>query len=160
MKCLCCFLRKMPPMFDAGALIHSRYKPDVIKGDKDSIRTEVLDFYTSLGTKIIDKSHDQDTTDLHKCVTYIRDFAPDFDKSNVGLTDMRYIFKLLLRAHTLDSSQLGCHQGVVQQLGLSGILITQMEFGGLVSTCNIVTGEKVTVQSDSDLLWTISLKKL
>ena len=35
------------------------------------------------GTEIIDKSHDQDTTDLHKCVTYIRDFAPDLDKSNV-----------------------------------------------------------------------------
>ena len=36
------------------------------------------------GTVIIDKSHDQDSTDLHKCVTYIRDFAPDFDKSNVS----------------------------------------------------------------------------
>lgn len=37
---------------------------------------------------------------------------------------------------------------------------TEMRFGGLISTSNIVTGEKVTVQSDSDLLWTISIKKL
>lgn len=37
---------------------------------------------------------------------------------------------------------------------------TAMEFGGLVSTSNIVKGEKVTVQSDCDLLWTISIKKL
>lgn len=25
------------------------------------------------GTEIVDDSHDQDTTDLHKCVAYIRD---------------------------------------------------------------------------------------
>ncbi|KAJ0743490.1 putative thiamine diphosphokinase [Helianthus annuus] len=35
----------------------------------------------------------------------------------------------------------------------------EMRFGGLVSTSNIVKGETVTVRSDSDLLWTISLKK-
>jgi len=34
-----------------------------------------------------------------------------------------------------------------------------MRFGGLISTSNIVKGEIVTVQSDSDLLWTISIKK-
>lgn len=37
---------------------------------------------------------------------------------------------------------------------------TAMRFGGLISTSNIVKGEIVTVQSDSDLLWTISIKKL
>lgn len=36
---------------------------------------------------------------------------------------------------------------------------TEMRFGGLISTSNIVTGEIVTVESDSDLLWTISIKK-
>lgn len=34
-----------------------------------------------------------------------------------------------------------------------------MSFGGLISTSNIVRKEKVTVHSDSDLLWTISLKR-
>lgn len=37
---------------------------------------------------------------------------------------------------------------------------TEMRFGGLVSTSNIVKGDIITVQSDSDLLWTISIKKL
>ncbi|KAL5155702.1 Thiamine pyrophosphokinase 2 [Glycine soja] len=81
-------------------VLADRYKPDVIKGDMDSIRTEVLDFYAKLiasihvmqkmnsklnllvltkGTKIIDESHDQDTTDLHKCVAYIRDLTPNID---------------------------------------------------------------------------------
>lgn len=36
---------------------------------------------------------------------------------------------------------------------------TEMKFGGLISTSNIVKGDKITVQSDSDLLWTISIKK-
>ena len=36
---------------------------------------------------------------------------------------------------------------------------TEMRFGGLISTSNIVIGEIITVQSDSDLLWTISIKK-
>lgn len=37
---------------------------------------------------------------------------------------------------------------------------TEMRFGGLISTSNIVKEETITVQSDSDLLWTISIKKL
>jgi len=36
------------------------------------------------GTKIIDESHDQDTTDLHKCVAYIRDLTPKIDGSEVS----------------------------------------------------------------------------
>ncbi|KAK4782505.1 hypothetical protein SAY86_016607 [Trapa natans] len=35
----------------------------------------------------------------------------------------------------------------------------KMELGGLVSTSNMVNKEKVTVHSDTDLLWTISIKK-
>ncbi|XP_062088431.1 thiamine pyrophosphokinase 1 isoform X2 [Humulus lupulus] len=63
--------------------VRNRYKPDVIKGDMDSVRAEVLDFYMNMGTKILNKSEDQDTTDLHKCVTYISDFTLDQEKSNL-----------------------------------------------------------------------------
>lgn len=111
-----------------------RYKPDVIKGDMDSIRRDVLDFYVSLvssssdftyipclsrifipnpsqclfcvfvwsyfallcfwfllllfvpfqGTQVIDESHDQDTTDLDKCILYIRDSASNLESSRVS----------------------------------------------------------------------------
>ncbi|KAG2330080.1 hypothetical protein Bca52824_001260 [Brassica carinata] len=44
------------------------YKPDVIKGEWNSIRPDVLDFF---GTEVIDESHDQDTTDLDECTLYI-----------------------------------------------------------------------------------------
>ncbi|MED6155221.1 cAMP-dependent protein kinase subunit [Stylosanthes scabra] len=61
--------------------VRSTYMPHVIKGDMDSIRTDVLHFYTNLGTNIVDASHDQNTTDLHKCVAYIRDLTPNTHKS-------------------------------------------------------------------------------
>lgn len=33
------------------------------------------------GTEVVDASHDQDTTDLHKCVAYIRDL-PNLKNQN------------------------------------------------------------------------------
>lgn len=36
---------------------------------------------------------------------------------------------------------------------------TGMSFGGLVSTSNIVREDRISVQSDADLLWTISVRK-
>ncbi|KAL2345408.1 hypothetical protein Fmac_006693 [Flemingia macrophylla] len=183
--------------------IRTRYKPDVIKGDMDSIRKEVLDFYAKLGTKIIDESHDQDTTDLHKCVAYIRDLTPDTDQSTLcilvaGALGGRFdheigninvlcrfsntriillsddcLIHLLPKNHChkifIQSSVEGPHCGLIPIGMPSGsstttglkwdLKDTAMRFGGLVSTSNIVKGEIVTVQSDSDLLWTISIKK-
>ncbi|CAJ2632032.1 unnamed protein product [Trifolium pratense] len=176
--------------------VRTRYKPDAIKGDMDSIRTE--------GTKIIDESEDQDTTDLHKCVAYIRDLTPDTDKSElcilaVGALGGRFdhemgninvlcrfsntrvillsddcLIHLLPKNHShkifIQSSVEGPHCGLVPigmpsgsstTTGLKWDLNeTEMRFGGLVSTSNIIKGDIVTVQSDSDLLWTISIKKL
>ncbi|KAA3471405.1 thiamine pyrophosphokinase 1-like isoform X2 [Gossypium australe] len=164
--------------------VRRRYKPD--------------------GTKIIDKSHDQDTTDLHKCITYIRDFAPDANKSSLcilvagalggrydhemGNLNVLYCFSslrivllsddsliyLLPRTHHheihIQTSVEGPHCGLIPvgapsrsttTTGLRWNLNnTEMRFGGLISSSNIVVGEKVTVQSDTDLLWTISIKKL
>lgn len=73
---------ELPQIFpkDDPALVRQRHKPDVIVGDLDSIRDDVREFYSKLGTTIIDQSHDQDTTDLHKCVLFIRDHTPELDK--------------------------------------------------------------------------------
>ncbi|XP_054814656.1 thiamine pyrophosphokinase 1-like isoform X2 [Prosopis cineraria] len=196
MKCLC-----FCP-YDASH-VQTRYVPDAIKGDMDSIRSEVLDFYKNLGTKIIDESHDQDTTDLHKCVAHICDLTSNMDKSSlrivvtgalggrfdheigninvlchfpdtriillsddclIQLLPMNYHHKIYIR-----SSAEGPHCGLIPigmpsssstTTGLQWDLYeTKMKFGGLVSTSNIVKEDIVTVQSDSDLLWTISIKK-
>uniref|UniRef100_A0A6N2MDE8 Thiamine pyrophosphokinase n=1 Tax=Salix viminalis TaxID=40686 RepID=A0A6N2MDE8_SALVM len=195
---------EMPLLFpsDDALDVRQRYKPDIIKGDMDSVRTEVLDFYTNLGTKVADESHDQDTTDLHKCVAYIRDFTPNLDKSNLcilvagalggrfdheaGNLNVLYHFstmRLILLSNDcliyllpsthhheiyIQSAVEGPHCGLIPigmpsasttTTGLQWDLNnTKMRFGDLVSTSNLVQGEKVTVQSSSDLLWTISIK--
>ncbi|KAH9610298.1 hypothetical protein KSS87_023418 [Heliosperma pusillum] len=182
--------------------VRQRYKPDVIKGDMDSIRGDVLDYYTKQGCDTIDESHDQDTTDLHKCIAHISNSTPDSEKSNLcilvtgalggrfdheaGNINVLYRFsgvritllsddcliQILPKTHHheihIQSSVVGPHCGLIPigmpststtTSGLKWNLSdTEMKFGGLVSTSNLVTGEIVTVNSDSDLLWTISIK--
>mmetsp|Transcript_10204 Transcript_10204/g.17560 ORF Transcript_10204/g.17560 Transcript_10204/m.17560 type:complete len:216 (-) Transcript_10204:719-1366(-) len=46
--------------------VRLRHVPEVITGDLDSIRKEVLQFYVNLGSVLIDKSLDQDTNDFGK----------------------------------------------------------------------------------------------
>ncbi|KAJ6815133.1 thiamine pyrophosphokinase 1-like isoform X1 [Iris pallida] len=196
---------ELPEMFpDQDPLdVRFSYKPDVIKGDMDSIRDEVKDFYINLGVKIVDESHDQDTTDLHKCVSYICDSTDGSEKSNLcilvagalggrfdheaGNINVLYRFSsirivllsddssihLLPKTHYheihIQSSVEGPHCGLVPVGAPSGSTTTtglqwdlndtKMSFGGLVSTSNIVREEKITVRSDSDLLWTISIRK-
>lgn len=196
---------EMPLLFprEDPSDVRSRYKPEVIKGDMDSVREDVLGFYANLGTEVVDESQDQDTTDLHKCIEYIRDFTSDIDKSNICIlvagalggrfdheigninvlcrfSSLRIILlsddcliHLLPRTHCheihIQPSVEGPHCGLVPigmpsksttTTGLQWDLDnTEMSFGGLISTSNIVKEEKITVRSDSDLLWTISIKK-
>lgn len=49
----------------------SSFLPDLIKGDLDSVRQDVQDFYTSRGVPMIDLSSDQETTDLEKCLLFL-----------------------------------------------------------------------------------------
>ncbi|CAN6468916.1 unnamed protein product [Victoria cruziana] len=159
--------------------VRSRYKPDAIKGDMDSIRPEVRKFYNDLGTEIVDESHDQDTTDLHKCVSYVRNCTPDSVKPSLsilvaGALGGRFDHEIgninvLHRFSDTRSSVEGPHCGLfpvgrpslcTTTTGLQWDLTeSEMGFGGLISTSNIVREEKITVQSDSDLIWTISIRK-
>lgn len=195
---------QMPQFFPQQDLLHirRRYKPEVIIGDMDSIRAEVLDFYAKLGCLTIDESHDQDTIDLHKCISHISNLTPESEKPNLcilvtgalggrfdheaGNINVLYHFsslriillsddcliQLLPRTHRheihIQSSVAGPHCGLIPIGMPSGcsttsglkwnLADTEMKFGGLISTSNIVTEDTVTVQSDSDLLWTISIR--
>lgn len=60
-------LPRLFPDEDPGK-VRARFVPDAIVGDLDSIRPEVLSYYTSHGAVTFDLSHDQDTTDLHKSI--------------------------------------------------------------------------------------------
>ncbi|KAF3324691.1 thiamine pyrophosphokinase 1 isoform X2 [Carex littledalei] len=75
----------MPKLFpDQNPLnIRHRYVPNVIKGDMDSLRPEVGKFYSGKGSEIVDRAENQDTTDLHKCISFIREQTPACDHSNL-----------------------------------------------------------------------------
>ncbi|KAI7840907.1 hypothetical protein COHA_005435 [Chlorella ohadii] len=51
--------------------VRERFLPTTIRGDLDSIRPEVLDFYRQRGVLVEDLSDDQDTTDLQKSIAYV-----------------------------------------------------------------------------------------
>ncbi|CAO2192449.1 unnamed protein product [Urochloa humidicola] len=182
----------------------NRYVPEIIEGDMDSIRPEVKLFYSSQGSKISDKSHNQETTDLHKCISRIHRHTPDHEKANLCVlvtgalggrfdheaaninvlylfSDMRIVLlsddcliRLLPKTHRhelyIESSVEGPHCGLfpigapstsTTTTGLKWNLSeSKMRFGSMISTSNIVQSDKVTVHSDADLLWTISLRNL
>ncbi|BAD88183.1 putative thiamin pyrophosphokinase 1 [Oryza sativa Japonica Group] len=182
--------------------VRMRYKPDVIKGDMDSIRPEVKEYYSNLGAEIVDESHDQDTTDLHKCVSFITRNPPGSEESNLyilvlgalggrfdhemGNINVLYRFSnirivllsddcsifLLPKTHSheihIERSIEGPHCGLIPMGSPSASTTTtglrwnldntSMSYGGLISTSNIVEEETVRITSDSDLIWTISLR--
>ena len=59
-------------LFDSGETTI----PKAIVGDLDSARPEVLAHYRSKGTEIIDLSHDQDSTDFEKAISYVKKHSP------------------------------------------------------------------------------------
>eukprot|EP00243_Klebsormidium_subtile_P003962 TRINITY_DN1767_c0_g1_i1.p1 TRINITY_DN1767_c0_g1~~TRINITY_DN1767_c0_g1_i1.p1 ORF type:complete len:358 (+),score=-18.54 TRINITY_DN1767_c0_g1_i1:183-1256(+) len=69
---------ELPRIFqgDDQSAIRARYIPDAIIGDLDSLRPDVRNFYSQNNVPIIDLSHDQDTTDLHKCINYAQSANP------------------------------------------------------------------------------------
>ncbi|MQL90409.1 hypothetical protein Taro_022996 [Colocasia esculenta] len=162
---------EMPLMFphDDPLDVRKRYTPDIIKGDMDSIREEVKEFYFNLLSILVTGAlggrFDHEVGNIN--VLY------RFSNLRIILLSDDCLIYLLPKTHhheiLVQSSVEGPHCGLIPIGGPSASTTTTglqwdlnnmaMNFGGLVSTSNIVRGEKVTVRSDSDLLWTISLRR-
>ncbi|XP_018716804.2 thiamine pyrophosphokinase 1 isoform X2 [Eucalyptus grandis] len=162
---------EMPDLFpdeDASA-IRNRYKPEAIRGDMDSIRPEVMDFYRTLLCILVAGAlggrFDHEIGNINVLCR--------FSDTRIILISDDCLIQLLPRTHRHEihilSSVEGPHCGLIPigmpsksttTTGLKWDLAdTEMKFGGLISTSNIAKEETVTVRSDSDLLWTISIKK-
>lgn len=64
--------------------VRLNHLPHAVIGDLDSAREEVLSFYSSHDTEIVNLAADQDSTDLGKCLSYI---GKRYDKQQLqGLT--------------------------------------------------------------------------
>ena len=59
----------------------ARFIPEYVRGDLDSVDAKVLGYYQEHGTQII-KDHDQDTTDLEKCILLIQNSSVPSDPSS------------------------------------------------------------------------------
>jgi len=62
---------ELPRLLPGGAdpdSVRREYAPHIIAGDLDSIREDVRAYYVSIGVSVADLSHDQDSTDLMKCL--------------------------------------------------------------------------------------------
>lgn len=57
----------------------------MIIGDLDSIRPEVAAHYRDRGAQVLDLSHDQDSTDLQKCVDYVETHLGGEDGAEGGV---------------------------------------------------------------------------
>ena len=68
---------ELVPMLAAGGGEEARaaamedFVPDTIIGDMDSIRDEIKGHYSRRGSRLVDLRHDQDSTDLKKCIRHI-----------------------------------------------------------------------------------------
>ncbi|KLO13474.1 thiamine pyrophosphokinase Thi80 [Schizopora paradoxa] len=58
------------------------FLPDLIKGDLDSIRPDVRDFYASKGVPVV-HDHDQNSTDLMKCVVEVQTREAQQSEQNI-----------------------------------------------------------------------------
>ncbi|KIM64033.1 hypothetical protein SCLCIDRAFT_1213867 [Scleroderma citrinum Foug A] len=52
--------------------LRSQYTPDLIKGDLDSLRVDVREYYSAKGVPVI-QDHNEDSTDLMKCVHILQE---------------------------------------------------------------------------------------
>ncbi|KAI8999907.1 thiamine pyrophosphokinase [Hyaloraphidium curvatum] len=57
------------------------FLPGYIVGDLDSVRPEVMDHYAARGTRVL-RFEDQDSTDLQKCITVLRQLEVGIDPAS------------------------------------------------------------------------------
>ena len=61
-------IRESAVLVPGCSIADTRHVAGVVQATLDSIHPEVLEFYRDCGAEVIDESHDQDSTDLQKCL--------------------------------------------------------------------------------------------
>jgi thiamine pyrophosphokinase len=182
--------------------MRSQMLPDQVRGDLDSLRPDVAEFYRGRGVRI-EHEPEQDTHDFEKCLRWLKreqEGAPraftvvalgafggrlDHTMANLNMLHRYQCFSsfVLLSAESVavllppgrnvvhvDTTAedgtcglipLGGRCDRVRTSGLRWDLDGQiaLEFGGLVSSSNQVTGSQVVVETTAPLLWTSNLRR-
>ncbi|PIK33414.1 thiamine pyrophosphokinase 1-like protein [Apostichopus japonicus] len=154
------WLRMVPSihkLFDCGCFQCDccPFVPDLVTGDFDSIRKEVKSFMEEKGSKII-HTPDQDKTDFRKCLEIVADQVKN-EKGHHTID-----ISSGLEGSTCGLFPLGGKCEAITTTGLKWNLNQdQMEFGGLISSCNTYEKDatEVTVENNSPILWTMDIAK-
>ena len=94
--------------------VRKRYLPHIIAGDLDSVRDEVKEYYTHHGVEIVDLSHDQDTTDLMKCIDLLMNFRDWENPRKDSLQKLRTrLLKKMERYSKVSSESISAYDAIV-----------------------------------------------
>lgn len=181
---------EVPRMFpnESADAVRSRFLPHLIKGDLDSVRPDVLEFYTSHGVPIADLSQDQMSTDLQKCLRYIeahlliggnlqkestnrpprRDSAPNIQRQvdtivAVGAHGGRldHILSNLSTLHTFrDVDIVLCGDGNLSRLIPAGKAIIKPQRSLEGPSCGLIPLQGRAVASSRGLRWNLDATEM
>ncbi|KAJ7650346.1 thiamine pyrophosphokinase, partial [Roridomyces roridus] len=162
----CCADGGANRLFDAMGARRNLYLPDLVKGDLDSIREDVKEFYLSQGVPVV-HDPDQDSTDLMKCVDAIREKevqeqGGEYDIILLGglsgrldqtIHTLSYLFKLRKtrkRVFAVSDENVGWILN-------SGEHTIQVDHNILGPTCGLLpVGIQSTVLSTTGLRWNLA----
>ncbi|KKK18189.1 hypothetical protein AOCH_005415 [Aspergillus ochraceoroseus] len=139
--------------------------PDVIIGDLDSVRPAVRTHYENLGVRVIE-DEDQYSTDFTKSLRYLRSHAGEIlssssssSSSSPGTPNRLEILVMGGLGGRVDQafSQIH-HLYLMSSLGLQwDVENWSTEIGGQLSTSNHIRSERVEIESDVAVLFTLEL---
>ena len=126
--------------------VRAKYVPRAIVGDLDSVRPEVLTFYSQRGCLCVDLSADQETSDMHKAIDWLlrkAEAGGDSAETNLSSSSQK-------RSETKDEAKKNTTPRVLVAGGLGGRLDHEMAHLSLLhrySETNIVlVGNHSTAQ--------------
>jgi thiamine pyrophosphokinase len=140
--------------------------PDLIKGDLDSLRDDVRQYYETLGVPVV-QDGDQYSTDLGKCVCSLQEKEQSdgvdtpYDLVVLGGLSGRLDHTVHVLAFLHKLRQSGRRIFAVTDDNVGWVLDETSGFGGLISTSNHLVPEEDTVfvETSRPILWVAELRK-
>ncbi|KIJ10711.1 hypothetical protein PAXINDRAFT_16319 [Paxillus involutus ATCC 200175] len=165
-----------------GQQLRDLYIPDLIKGDLDSLRQDVRDFYSSKGVPIL-HDLDQDSTDLMKCVRALEEkeitegneyeiiflggLSGRLDQTVHTLSYLHKLRRTRKKVYAITDENIAwvldevCHRVIGCIFGMSVMFVKgqhriRIDHGVLGPTCGLLpVGIESTTLSTSGLRWNL-----
>ncbi|KAI6007960.1 thiamine pyrophosphokinase [Pisolithus marmoratus] len=156
-----------------------RYVPDLVKGDLDSLRADVWDYYMSKGVSVV-QDHDQNSTDLMKCVQSVEEKEKLESREGYDAVRNHHSWRTGWEIRPHDAYSLGQHCIHIDHnilgptcgllpIGVDSTILTttglrwnlKSSFNGLISTSNHLVPEEffVTINTSRPIWWCVELAK-